>query len=512
MLSNLFISQDQKIKNIVDSIISERSKVIMRQPIFEENASNLKNILSKNIWEGCISSKRGIDYITEKLKTKKPKLSNDNSVIVKSPYRYDRIDSFFNTESYFSRSISRQIETMLRNGIKLVSEDPKLLVDIKKEFTIIEMKSSMSFEQMIWRWVKDIQAYGVIACEKMKKSKNIVRIRPLCLHNSFVKTDKYNQIVSFRENRIFSNRNQYRTINKNLYGTNTGIDDGIPSDNLIFYTIYDAGDEIFPLPPLYQSLNDILTLRSLEETVELLSYQFGSPLIHNKIGTTEEPADDSEVSLVHNKIVEMAPNGMISTDHRVNIEVKYLQRGIGNLIEAIEYFKTRVIVGSGTSSISVGESTTANRATSESLDDALTDHCTYLANIICGIFNHNIIPDILFSKNYQIDHLFDNNGELKIKAEFNEMRLEKQLQRENNTINKWNNNIITLPETRRRLKEMPLSEKDENNLILNKVQIPLRLAQKGFTKEEESKGKYIASISTPSNQYGTKMAPGSKLD
>jgi hypothetical protein len=264
------------------------------------------------------------------------------------------------------------------------------------------------------------------------------------------------------------------------------------------------------MPPSYQMLDDILTLRSIEETVELLCFQFGSPLLHAKVGTPAEPSNETEVDRVNSQIVAMAPNGMITTDHRVEIDVINIQKAVANLIPFIDHFKSRVIIGAGASQVSIGEGDSSNRSTAESIDDALADHCTYIGSCVCSIFNNDIIPDILMSLGLKETDIFDDNGEVLVKMSVNEPRINKKIAQENAVINKWNCNLITLPEARRMLNNKPLSAGEEKDLQVNKVTIPVAQAKGiGGMGGEGGGAAHTKTQAQPKNQYGTKAGPGS---
>ena len=290
------------------------------------------------------------------------------------------------------------------------------------------------------------------------------------------------------------------------------VNQGILAEDIMICYMSDPGDDIFPEPPCFQMLDDVLTLRSIEETIELLCFQYGSPLLHAQVGNDEYLPTPTEIADVNNQLVNVAPNGMITTDHRVKIDVVNIQSGIANIVPFLDHFKNRVLMGSGSSPISVGEGNTANRNTAESIDDALADHCTYLSNAICDPINHNLLPDLLVRSETEWEDadLFDDNGELNVKLEFNETRLEKQITKSNNIINLWEGNLIKFSEARRMLKKGPLADGDKGELYVNMVQIPLKEAGPEPAIPGGSVSNKTTSQNQPTNQHGTKAGPGSK--
>lgn len=519
LLDNLYLRfTNRKVGNLLERAVEE-NVVNLLPAVLEESGTHIEQVLMEEPAGQIFSKKLYANKRSAVSELKKSltelrrfnRISSSNTTIMRSPYRYDRIDVFYAKEAYFARAVTRQIETLLRNGYRFVSDNKKYLEIVNRKMNLIQMQSGKNLDQILSRMLMDLLKYSMFILEKQRgreadikgsdnrkeKLKGLRLIRP---HNLMFYLNKEGRIVSVKEmGSYFPLANQ---------------DTEIKSIDLAIGQMYDPGYDIFPIPNCYQMMDDILTLRSIEETIELMSFQFGSPLLHAKVGERDakEPGPQ-EIREVHNNLVDMAPNGMITTAYWVNIDVLNIQKGVANLVPYLEYFKNRVLIGSGTSSVSVGEGDTANRATSESIDDALADRCRYLAGVISGVFNNNIIPDILLEEGVPKEELFDKQGQLQVKLEFNETSLEKQIALINNVINLYQANLLTLPEARKRLKEVPLAENEEKLLYVYKIQIPLALAGKadpGGESGSSSAGSKAKAANQPQNQHGTKAGPGSR--
>lgn len=500
-LSNRYIDY------LVDRTVQSWNGSVDIPPVFHESGSvpDPRRLVTKDVWDRAKYSRKLKRHLTERRSSYYATgKSSNNFTVIRSPYRYDRISAFFNKEAYFSRSVSRQIETIFRNGYQIFSKDEKALRCVQRSMSRLLVESRVSMEQMVWRWVRDLTLNGVIILHKVRTTRKdavdpkdpgvryLRRLRSVDPSHVSVYLNDDSEIVSvYDTSRDPIARKQFTTYRR-------GKVPGIPADDISIVTVYDAGYEVFPMPPCFQMLDDIMTLRSLEETVELLCFQFGSPLLHVKVGTESEPAIDTEVRSVSSQIYNMVPNGMISTDHRVSISTVAVQKGVSNLIPYIEHFKNRVIIGSGTSPVSVGEGDTSNRATSESIDDALADHCTYLGNLISSLFNTDIFPDILMENGYSADQILDKDGQCIVTLKFNEMRLEKQVMYENSVLNLWNSFAVTHDEMRILLGRRPLSSAEIEHL------------HPGYAKAK-TQG-FNPTMVDPVNQHGKKGGPGSKKD
>lgn len=431
--------------------------------------------------------------------------------VVMSHYSYSNIDSFFKKESYFSRSTQRQIETILRNGYNIVCKDPKISADVRRVFTVMEMRTGMKLDQTISTAAHHLLTYGVLFIQKIRRGTrtNFIKIdnnndddlinslRFMNMDGMRVYVDEYGNLSSVKEiETYYTPKMATQSGYKKREGT-----EGVPSSEIVYAVITHPGDRVFPDPPALQTLDDILTLRSIEETAELLSVQCSSPLLHATIDDDDRTVLDQEVRDVHNSIISMAPNGFITTRGKVKIEIKNLQAAMADLLPLIEHFKTRVLVGSGSSPVSVGESHTGNRSTVDSIDTALADHGMFVGAVIANMFTNNIIPDILLSLGYSPSEIIDESTGLPaVQFIFNDMQFDRYLSKINNALAQFNGNAITHAELRNIIGRYPMSDTEKEDLLYNLFP----------EKTANGQAKEIGTQNQPTNQYGTKSAPGSK--
>ena len=517
--------KDRQLTKLYEAAVHERAMTIAPQ-ILQESAGNTPDIIPMIIGKSMFAKEKPAGRALSRYIMEKRRIPTNrvifNTMVMRSPYQYSRIDSFYNKESYFSRSLIRQIETMMKNGYDFTSEDPDMLALTRQEFSRIQMDSGMPLNQLLFTMGMNLLKYGIVIIHKVRervkdtvapddrRRSRITRLRIVKPHTASLYINSAGKVIGIWD----GNPNFISQNTQTISLSQTQQFMGISAEDIMIGYMSDPGDDIFPEPPCFQMLDDILTLRSIEETVELLCFQYGSPLLHAQVGSETYLPSPNEIADVNAQLVNVAPNGMITTDFRVKIDVISIQKGIANIIPFLDHFKNRVLMGSGSSPISVGEGNTSNRSTADSIDDALADHCTYLANAICDPINHNIVPDLLVRADttWEDKDLFDDNGELNVKLEFNETRLEKQIARSNNIINLWEGNLLKFSEARRMLKRGPLAPKDESELYVNKVQIPLKEAGPAPAIGADPGGtvsKKTMSQNQPTNQHGTKAGPGS---
>jgi hypothetical protein len=439
--------------------------------------------------------------------------------LLRSPYHYDRIDRFFSKESYFARSLFRQLETLMRNGFSLMTDQANIRRIIRRDLTRIHKNSKTSDQMFFARVFLDLTRYSIVFIQKIRETRKteqdgeivdtgrIKRLRIIPPHSVIAHFDKNGTFLGITENSIspvpfFGNR--FSRILGQMPNSNPTIN----ANDLIVIRLYQDDGQFFPEPQSFQVLDDVLTLRSIEETAELLINQFGSPILHTQVGTEAEPAMQGEVDTVHSTIENMATNGMITTDHRVNIKPVSLLAEIGNISPYIEHFKARILMGVGSSTISVGEGDTSNRNTASSIDDAMADRCIYIGNCISSQINHDLFIDILNTHNITEDQMYDTDGELVVRLKFNEMRTAQLTAIENSASQRFLDNLITRTEARKIMGHAPLSDAEEGDTYLNKVQVPLAMS-KPATTGGDSQQNLRTSQNSPSNQHGKKPSPGS---
>lgn len=427
---------------------------------------------------------------------------NRNNITVISPYNYEIIDKHRSKESYFGRSLNKQIETIMRNGYNFVSDNDDFVAIINKQFTYLSIESGTSLNHYIAKIAENLSLYGICFIEKIR-SGNLdgtvkgLRFDEKPITNIMIHSPQDTKVeLNSVSNRLLKFYKYYRPSFKRQ---NAGEPREIEKYNIAVSRLMSCEYEFYPEPACFSMLEDILSLRSLEETVEILSSQFSSPLLHAKIGSDTFPATDPQVESIYSAIVNMAPNGFIATNHTVEITSVNLQNSMADLIGYIEHFKNRVLVGSGSSPISVGEADTTNRNSADTINNSLADHCSYIADAIVQVFDYNIIPDILLNSGISPDKIVGNDGLPVVRLIFNETDLDKQIAKNNHAMALFQSNSITHDELRRELKKSPMTEQQLDNTMFNLFP--------GKSNENA-----VNSNNTPQNQYGIKQAPGTKKD
>ena len=113
-------------------------------------------------------------------------------------------------------------------------------------------------------------------------------------------------------------------------------------------------------PTIVPVIDDIKSLRKIEENIELLVYQHLFPLFHYKVCTDDFPAGideqgNSEIDVAKSEIKSMPSEGGLITSHRHEIKLIGAENRSLRAEGYLEHFKKRVFSGLGISAVDMGE-------------------------------------------------------------------------------------------------------------------------------------------------------------
>jgi hypothetical protein len=275
-------------------------------------------------------------------------------------------------------------------------------------------------------------------------------------------------------------------------------------------------------PYIIPVLDDIRTLRRMEENVEMLTLAHLFPLFQYIVGTEDHPAEvyedgTTEVDLIKAEIENMPTEGSIVTPERHKIETLGAQGKALDAKKYLEHFEARVLAGLGISEIALGRGGTANRNTAAVIDKGLQDRCKDFQDVIEGFVTEYLFKELLLEGGFKIDETEENM----VKLVFNEIDLETQIKAENHAVFKYEHDVITESETRELLGKDPITEEQRTDMYFEHVTKPkaiIMAVDEPYTAEakqggaiakvskEEKKKKETVERNQPSNQHGRKMA------
>lgn len=509
--------------------------------------------------DDIISSSNMIPIETGKLDKLRKELAPTREINDDGTYanRYNMSDMYvaYRGEGLVKFSTDKHTEAMIRNGYYIASKNSTVVKYLNQRFTEIEIVSRTPFSEFI-------RDFGVSTC--LYGNGYIVKHRQLNASSGrrYTRWDgkKLNPIASLymEDSRkmllgegpagkmryvrlpVDVSTVRHNTLNPalfdmtkaQLYGDKIALYSGRYSLQFskvlskIFnysykrdreYLVYDDEEishvryhhipgEKISMPPFWPVLNDIDTLRRIEENIELLVFSAGHPILHGTIGDNIKPGSAEEVARLTTKLSDMESNGFIVTDNRSML--KYIgAEGEALRIDAyLQYFHRRVLTGLWLSEVAIGIGDTSNRATSYILDKISQEKVLELQSIFSCAMKY-IMIEMLMEAGANIAWIL--KPENLPSFVFNPVDIEGKIAKESHVLNMWQANMLSEDEMRIDIGREKMTPKERQSTYVNTVSIPLKEAgpSDGIDAGKSASNKTKQQKTQPTNQYGTKKVP-----
>ena len=238
-------------------------------------------------------------------------------------YNLGEISKVMDIESYVRQAFNKHVELCLKEGYDITSRNPEATMYIKRRLREIAEVSGITFGMLIRAIARDVVSYAnafVVKVRDYKKSSGapVKRIAgpslppvaayfPMDPTSIRIKRDFHGRVLKYWQ-RVPGNPIMPQFIIEN-----------------IIHIYYDRKEGFaFGTPYIVPVLDDIRSLRRMEENIEMLVTQHLFPLYQYIVGTETAPAeiyDDgtSEVDIIKDQIEKMPTEGSIVTPERHEI-------------------------------------------------------------------------------------------------------------------------------------------------------------------------------------------------
>lgn len=245
-------------------------------------------------------------------------------------------------------------------------------------------------------------------------------------------------------------------------------------EDVIHFTLDKREGFAYGVPVIVPVIDDIKALRQIEENIELLVYQHLFPLFHYKVGTETKPAlyyesGEREVEQVRKEVSMMPAEGMLITDERAEITAIGSEGRALNAEGYLNYFKKRVYMGLGMSSVDFGEADTSNRATANVVSRALVDSVKSTQAEFEAMWDQHVIRELLLESTFGEDILEEDHI---VHLQFAEIDLQNKIEHENHAMEMFKGHGLTWDEFRNELGQEPIPVPDDPNDQENFEQYP----------------------------------------
>jgi len=422
-------------------------------------------------------------------------------------YNFIDIGMAEDTDAFVYQANFKKLALAIKGGWTIVSRDQNCLNYIRRRIAEIEVAQGQTWWALLVEIFSNLIRYHncfVIKARDFEASSGKIRnidgqkLEPVAGY--FVASPDTIQFKIGKDNHIKSYKHIMPDGRFKVY----------PAEDVIHFHIYKKPHMLAGTPAWAPVLEDILALRRIEEHVENLVYQHIYPLYQYKVGTEKFPElrfEDglTEMDVVRAEIQDMPTDGMLITPWRHEIT------GLGSESRALraetylEYFKKRVIAGSGLSELDFGYGNTANRSTADSMSKLAIDNVKFYQANMANTINFEIIRELMLESTLNYDH---SDEEVRVELQFNEIDVESQIKLQNHYMLMYQGNTVTETEMRKHMGKDPLDDGTREDTHLHRVE-----KQKAEWQAQADLEKVQAQAKNrqqPTNQHGKKSGPSKR--
>jgi hypothetical protein len=430
-------------------------------------------------------------------------------------YDLSEIGRAMDVEPYVNQSVRKHREQIMKSGFSINCEDDELKAYLNRRLFEMSLVSGMTTQQWLREFVTNLVAFGtsflVIKRDATRANGKPIRINSKTLEPIAALFPLDSTSVSVSLNDLgYPVKWKQRIDNP----TNSLTELIFDADDIIVATIDRKTGFIFGTPYILPTLDDVRTLRRLEELAELTAQRNTFPQIHYKVGSDLFPAqvfDDGsdEISFVKQMVESLSKEGGMVTSHRVEAEIIGGDRQVMDLLPYLEYFEARVLGGLRLSEVDLGRSGSANKASAVTVSQGLQDSARDFQAVISDVLTNFLLIPLALEGGFDLQP--DENLP---SFEFHEMDQEKDRADEAHGADLYMAGAITHEELRRdHLGKKPLSDEEKATLKpeddhKKALELGEQAGEQAIAKAKVSKAtsvkNKVANKTRPKNQHGRK--------
>lgn len=459
-----------------------------------------------------------------------------------APYDFDRIMQAADTDSYVKQALNKYNELFWKEGWKIVGENPDAVsylyqridymeIAMKRPFLDFLMEISDQYFKFANAFVVkargDISSFFPLPLNAANGNQTVVGYYLIPTEQVRIKRDKFNRP------KVYQQQTDPTTYSP------TSTDPLWDAERVIHFYLDKKTGRAFGTPFLSSALDDVVALRQMEEDIQNLVHRELFPLYKYTVGTPEQPAEPDEITNAAFEIENMRAEGGIIVPHRHNIEAVNTSNSGVNASPYLDHFKERVAIGLGVAPHHLGMIMNGgNRSVTDRLDTALYDKIKKYQKLFVEMVRLHIFNELLIEGGFDpIANPVEDGVSDRCYFKFNEIDVDTQVKKETHIIQKYTNQVTTLPEARIELGLNP--DYDSSELlsgIQGRAQIDISTAQAKVQSKVQTdtqnidpnqntdkqasaqkgqvnlpnKKKGPGNTIRPANQYGRKTSPDIK--
>jgi len=415
---------------------------------------------------------------------------------------FDKVEQALRKETLLRRAVEKYVEQIWKNGFQFVSKNTNAANYIRKRFRQISQVSNVTTNQLMNQIAYSLVAYGnVILSKKRNENASGGNIRTTFDGKTLKPVAGY-FIIS--PTTIMVDKNEYGVVRKWKQRPLRGwkMFKKAPewvSDDIVFFKDSSVTDSqfFFAMPMINPVIADVKALRETEELALLQAIKFSIPRYHAKVGEKDKPATQPEIDGTASYIDTLPADGVIVTSSRVDISNVASGDQVLDLDPYLEYWWQRILSGLGMSKVGMGDGSTSNRATAQTVTSEMQNTTIKFQQIIKDNFEYHIIRELLLEGGYTDETINEDNM---VYLHIPEIDLDNKLKKENHILQLFTGNAITHDELRKELGMDSLPEGQQDKLY--SFMITKELGAAKALQAQKAASNSVDNKAQPANQYG----------
>ena len=418
---------------------------------------------------------------------------------------YDLVSAFklFKYEAYFLKATQKKHGLLCKSGFSVHSDNDEVKKYINNRFKIMQLQTGISLEALI----KKISFY-LIVCSNSFVIK--VRSDDTELAKSYKRDGKELKPIvglftphpttmkpKFKYVKDASMKTGIRlALDKWVHTSRRGIQKEFDPADVAHFTLFKEDGMVFGMPEVMPVIDDIRTLRKIEEDIQLLIYRDLFPIIHYTV-ENPRPIDHhsgvNELDKAQKDMQRLASDGGIATDERHKIQFVGNEGKSLDVNPYLTYFQKRVFAGLGVSPIDMGDGAQIRGDSADTLSGAIIDAVKFIQQELASQFKEEILDEMMLQSDFP--NIFDEECEVKLL--FQEIDLEWKIRSENHEADLFSKGVKTIHETRNKMGQKTISDDDINDYTFHGMQAKRDMDE--LDNKNAAKADMIKSSKTNSN-------------
>lgn len=461
----------------------------------------------------------------------------DRAQFEESPYDFERIMQAVDTDSYIRQGFTKYRELMWKEGWEINSENPEAVAYLYQRLDFMELAMEMPFHDFLVEVADQLIKFGNCFVVKSRGpigpffpgtlspeigKEPLVGYELVPTHTMQILRNKHNQPLRYRQ-----------VIDDTWSGFNDEDSPSWSAEEVIHLHLDKKLGRAFGTPFMITVMDDVIALRQIEEDIQNLVHRELFPLYKYKVGTDEHPAEPDEIEAAAAELENLRTEGGLVLPDRHDVEVIGAEGSALDANPYLAHFKERVCVGLGLSPHHLGMTMNGgNRAVTDRLDIALYDKVKTIQRKLARMIELNIFAEILLEGGFDpFETPVAKGVSDRCKFKFREIDVDTQVKRETHEIQKYTQNITTLPETRLSLGLDPQADEEDLQMAMQTRLQPTTVkptppgepnpkpikpdAKKpsaGGLPNRSAPNKSVGNIIRPANQFGRRTSPNIRHD